>query len=119
MACRRMRGAAVLCALAVLTASCARGSAAAPAAPELRDLISPDSYPVGPVDVVRIQRVADVMQQFLGAPRSASRRCYRDIHDGLAPAFPIVPPAGAPRERRSHAYHMELIALHARAPGER
>jgi ABC-type nitrate/sulfonate/bicarbonate transport system substrate-binding protein len=28
-----------------------------------------DSYPFGPVDVVRIQRVADVMQQFLGGPR--------------------------------------------------
>ena len=27
-----------------------------------------DSYPVGPVDVVRLQRVADVMHQFLGAP---------------------------------------------------
>jgi NitT/TauT family transport system substrate-binding protein len=27
-----------------------------------------DSYPVGPVDVVRIQRVADVMQEFLGFP---------------------------------------------------
>jgi NitT/TauT family transport system substrate-binding protein len=27
-----------------------------------------DSYPVGPVDVVRIQRVADVMRQFLGFP---------------------------------------------------
>lgn len=28
-----------------------------------------DSYPFGPVDVVRIQRVADVMQQFLGGLR--------------------------------------------------
>jgi hypothetical protein len=28
-----------------------------------------DSYPTGPVDVVRIQRVADVMRQFLGFPR--------------------------------------------------
>jgi NitT/TauT family transport system substrate-binding protein len=27
-----------------------------------------DSYPVGPVDTVRIQRVADVMEQFLGFP---------------------------------------------------
>jgi NitT/TauT family transport system substrate-binding protein len=27
-----------------------------------------DSYPVGPVDTVRIQRVADVMRQFLGFP---------------------------------------------------
>jgi NitT/TauT family transport system substrate-binding protein len=27
-----------------------------------------DSYPVGPVDAVRVQRVADVMQQFLGFP---------------------------------------------------
>ena len=28
-----------------------------------------DSYPSAPVDVVRIQRVADVMRQFLGGPR--------------------------------------------------
>ena len=28
-----------------------------------------DSYPVGPVDRVRVQRVADVMRQFLGFPR--------------------------------------------------
>jgi NitT/TauT family transport system substrate-binding protein len=27
-----------------------------------------DSYPVGPVDTVRVQRVADVMRQFLGFP---------------------------------------------------
>ena len=28
-----------------------------------------DSYPVGPVNAVRLQRVADVMRQFLGFPR--------------------------------------------------
>jgi ABC-type nitrate/sulfonate/bicarbonate transport system substrate-binding protein len=28
-----------------------------------------DSYPFGPVDVVRIRRAADVMRQFLGGPR--------------------------------------------------
>jgi NitT/TauT family transport system substrate-binding protein len=28
-----------------------------------------DSYPVGPVDAVRIQRVADVMREFLGFPK--------------------------------------------------
>ena len=38
MACRRMRGAAVLCALAAVTAGCASGMAAVPAVPELRDL---------------------------------------------------------------------------------
>jgi hypothetical protein len=27
-----------------------------------------DSYPVGPVDTVRLQRVADVMHEFVGAP---------------------------------------------------
>ena len=27
-----------------------------------------DNYPTGPVDVVRVQRVADVMRQFLGFP---------------------------------------------------
>jgi NitT/TauT family transport system substrate-binding protein len=31
-------------------------------------MISLDSYPVGPVDPVRIQRVADVMREFLGFP---------------------------------------------------
>jgi hypothetical protein len=28
-----------------------------------------DSYPVGPVDVARLQRVADVMHHFLGFPQ--------------------------------------------------
>ena len=32
-------------------------------------LMAEDNYPVGPVDTVRIQRVADVMRQFLGFPR--------------------------------------------------
>jgi NitT/TauT family transport system substrate-binding protein len=32
-----------------------------------------DSYPVGPVDVTRIQRVADVMRQFLGFPAFSVR----------------------------------------------
>ena len=32
-----------------------------------------DSYPVGPVDVVRLQRVAEVMRQFLGFPRFSVR----------------------------------------------
>ena len=31
-------------------------------------VIALDSYPVGRVDTVRLQRVADVMHQFLGAP---------------------------------------------------
>ncbi len=31
-------------------------------------LMALDSYPVGPVDIVRVQRVADVMRQFLGFP---------------------------------------------------
>jgi hypothetical protein len=31
-------------------------------------MVALDSYPVGPVDAVRIQRVADVMHHFLGAP---------------------------------------------------
>ncbi len=32
-----------------------------------------DSYPVGAVDAVRIQRVADVMRQFLGSPKFNAR----------------------------------------------
>jgi hypothetical protein len=31
-------------------------------------MMTVDSYPVGPVDVLRIQRVADVMRQFLHFP---------------------------------------------------
>ena len=31
-------------------------------------LMALDSYPSGKVDVVRVQRVADVMRQFLGSP---------------------------------------------------
>ena len=36
-------------------------------------MISLDSYPVGPVDPVRIQRVADVMREFLGFPAFNAR----------------------------------------------
>ena len=32
-----------------------------------------DSYPVGLVDVTRLQRVADVMHQFLGSPEFSVR----------------------------------------------
>jgi hypothetical protein len=32
-----------------------------------------DSHPAGPADVVRLQRVADVMHHFLGAPAFAIR----------------------------------------------
>jgi NitT/TauT family transport system substrate-binding protein len=37
-------------------------------APIAGAVMAVDSYPVGPVDIVRIQRVADVMRQFLGFP---------------------------------------------------
>jgi NitT/TauT family transport system substrate-binding protein len=37
-------------------------------APVTAAVMALDSYPTGPVDVVRIQRVADVMRQFLGFP---------------------------------------------------
>jgi NitT/TauT family transport system substrate-binding protein len=36
--------------------------------PETSAVMALDSYPVGPVDAVRVQRVADVMRQFLGFP---------------------------------------------------
>jgi hypothetical protein len=42
------------------------------AGPVVSVLPALDEYPIGPVDVVRPQRVADVMRQFLGFPRSAS-----------------------------------------------
>ncbi|MGD0065300.1 MAG: ABC transporter substrate-binding protein [Streptosporangiaceae bacterium] len=41
--------------------------------PETAALITLDSYPVGPVDAVRIQRVADVMEQFLHFPNFNTR----------------------------------------------
>jgi NitT/TauT family transport system substrate-binding protein len=37
--------------------------------PEVAAVMALDSYPFGAVDKVRIQRVADVMRQFLGGPR--------------------------------------------------
>ena len=37
--------------------------------PEVAAVMALDSYPFGPVDQVRLQRVADVMRQFLGGPR--------------------------------------------------
>jgi NitT/TauT family transport system substrate-binding protein len=37
--------------------------------PEVAAVMALDSYPFGPVDEVRLQRVADVMRQFLGGPR--------------------------------------------------
>jgi hypothetical protein len=136
VACRRMRGAAVLRALAALTAGCARARAAVPSpdpagffialheglfarqglheqgqqladtsraaaeratkavppppglTPDIAALISLDSYPAGRAGAVRIHRAAGVMRQSRGAPGSTSRRCYRGIHDGHAPAFP-------------------------------
>jgi NitT/TauT family transport system substrate-binding protein len=36
--------------------------------PEVAAVMALDLYPAGPVDVVRIQRVPDVMRQFLGGP---------------------------------------------------
>jgi NitT/TauT family transport system substrate-binding protein len=36
--------------------------------PEVAAVMAQDQYPTGPVDAVRIQRVADVMRQFLGGP---------------------------------------------------
>lgn len=51
MACRRMRGAATLCAVAALAAGCPGVTAAVPAAPELRAL--------------NVAAVAGVMRQLL------------------------------------------------------
>ena len=87
MACRRMRGAAVLCAVAALAAGCPGVTAVVPAAPEPR--------------VLNVARVAGVMQQLLRAPGSTLRRCFRGTRDGVAWHFLIAPPAGASRERRS------------------
>jgi len=41
--------------------------------PETAAMVTLDSYPVGPVDVVRVQRVADVMRQFLRFPTFNAR----------------------------------------------
>lgn len=40
-------------------------------------VMSLDSYPVGPVDVTRVQRVANVMRQFLGFPEFDVRKMTR------------------------------------------
>ena len=40
---------------------------------EIAAMVTLDSYPVGPVDAVRIQRVADVMEQFLHFPNFNTR----------------------------------------------
>ena len=40
-------------------------------------MLALDSYPVGAVDVVRLQRVADVMRQFLGFPAFSVRSMVR------------------------------------------
>jgi NitT/TauT family transport system substrate-binding protein len=40
-----------------------------------------DSYPVGPVDAVRVQRVADVMRQFLGFPAFSVNSMLSDSPD--------------------------------------
>jgi NAD(P)H-hydrate repair Nnr-like enzyme with NAD(P)H-hydrate dehydratase domain len=55
MACRRMRGAAALWAVAALAAGCSSVTAAVPVAPELR--------------VLSVAVVADVMQQLLRVRR--------------------------------------------------
>jgi hypothetical protein len=37
-----------------------------------------DEYPVGPVDVVRLQRVVDVMRRFLAFPAFSVRSMVRE-----------------------------------------
>ena len=37
--------------------------------PQVAAVMALDQYPLSPVDVVRIQRVADVMREFLGGRR--------------------------------------------------
>jgi hypothetical protein len=36
--------------------------------PDVAAMMALDTYPVGSVNVVRLQRVADVMEQFIGFP---------------------------------------------------
>lgn len=95
MACRRMRGAAVLCAVAAAAVGWPGVTAAVPAAPELRPYLG------GSVDAVRIQRVADVMRnssepRFDVAPVLPGEPVMASLWH-----FLIAPPAGASRERRS------------------
>ena len=123
MACRRMRGAAVLCALAALTAGCARARAAVPAAADLRDLtvaVVPSLDSAGffitlheglfARQGLRVRFIPAVSSetainaQALGLPHDEV-----DISCGnYVWHFLIVPRARATRERRSHAYHMGL-----------
>ena len=87
MACRRMRGAAVLCAVAALAAGCPGVTAAVPAAPERRALTAAVA--------------ADVMQQLLRAPGSTLRAASGEPVMVSLWHFLIAPPAGASRESRS------------------
>ena len=47
-------------------------------APVTAAVMALDRYPFGPVDAVRIQRVADVMRQFLGFPDFNARSVIGD-----------------------------------------
>jgi NAD(P)H-hydrate repair Nnr-like enzyme with NAD(P)H-hydrate dehydratase domain len=88
VACMRMRGAAVLCAVAALAAGCPGVTAAVPAAAELR--------------VLNVAVVAGVMRQLLGGLR-VRRYAGASGEPVMMPLwhFLIAPPAGASRERRS------------------
>ena len=147
MACRRMRGAAVSCALAALTAGCTRGTGAVPAAPELRDLNvavvpSPDSagfFIVLHEGLFARQGLHGQGQQLAGTSRAAAGQAtgalpappglIPDIAALISPDsypagpalwhFLIVLRAGAPRERQFHGYCLGLIAVRARALRER
>ena len=104
MACRRMRGAAVPCAVAALATGCPGVTAAVPAAPEPR--------------VLNVARVAGVMRQLLRAPGSTLRRCFRGTRDGVALALPDCTarrslsrkekPGNAQYLGARHAYRLEL-----------
>src|SRR5271165_6867895 len=109
VACRRMRGAVVPCTLARLTAGCARGAAAVPAAPERRDLNvavvpSPDSagsfIPLHEGLVARQLRRGQG-QQLADASRAAAGRAM----EALRPPPALAPDIAA------------LISLHSYPAG--
>ena len=119
MACRRMRGAAVSCALAALTAGCTRGTGAVPAAPELRDLNvavvpSPDSagfFIVLHEGLFARQGLHGQGQQLAGTSRAAAGQAtgalpappglIPDIAALISPDSYPAGPAGAVRIQRA------------------
>ena len=106
MACRRMRGAAALRAVAALATGCPAVTAAVPAAPELR--------------VLNVAVVADVLQQLRRAPQFR-RDAGASGEPVTVPLWHVLiaPPARASRERRSREMRNTRVRSAPTASGPR